>query len=111
MAYFLKSRVLFIVACFVFSLQSLSDESFVLPQSTIKLLESAKGKEYIESLNHKFPDCSIDIQGCDVVCASKSDQQLQAFQNFFENLFVVQKCKVGHFNFNSSMYANILMYI
>ncbi|KAL8558368.1 hypothetical protein ACOMHN_061247 [Nucella lapillus] len=79
---------------FLMRIQKLSDDAILLSDPIFKILETSRGKIYVEDMVQRYPGCSARVQDSRLLCAAVSGEHLQSFQSEFERSVVRKTCKV-----------------
>ena len=69
-------------------------DSLSVPASMTKVLETAKGRRYLEDIIQKYTRCATTVQKSSVLCASVQEEDLKAFKKDFETNIMSKTCKV-----------------
>ncbi|KAK7097063.1 uncharacterized protein [Littorina saxatilis] len=75
--------------------QGLADDSLTVPDATLMLLETTKGRQYLKDMMQKHPNCSAKVQNSCVVCAALKEEDLRAFKEEFESAILTKTCTVS----------------
>ncbi|XP_076468322.1 uncharacterized protein LOC143299086 [Babylonia areolata] len=79
---------------FLMRMQKLTEEVILLSDPVSRILETSRGKVYVEDMVQRFPGCAAKVQNFQLLCAAFCDLTLQPFKTEFERNVLCRTCKV-----------------
>ena len=74
--------------------QNIVEEIVLLEDAETRLFSTDKGKQFLNSLFHQFPECSFYFEGSTIICAALDHAEVEKFLRTFKSRIVSKFIKV-----------------